>query len=484
MSCTRRLPSRLESLGRSAFPLLRISSVPTRRTLSGLACVVMLPATMAGCGPGAAASSRSIAGDGGTADAVVETGDVRPAPVTGRHSFDIRAIVRPDPAKPSTPSVSMLPSADSFSLTLDADVPRFIVGGGGTSQVVPATTDDGITFRAAMPISTGRPQGDCSQGAVIGLSYESLEVTVSGTSLRGTGAGTAFLTMGDISTIGSFLADLTGGPDVTPPFLIPLTRMATSPFDDIQFASSEPLPATATARLISSDGSRVDLIPQLTHGDFPIIWGFSKPAVVLHTGGGYSASVDGTVDFAGNSGAQGASLRIGTFETPPLIPQDGFESAIGPEIGGATIIRQGSLLPPIGGTASAYIGTMGAPAPPGTSVGQGLHVRLARQTGGTKLRFSYRVVEFQVSFGFFGSVAVGSVDGPAARNSAFTQSMTLTQVMFSLGAFVSLSDVEVMEVALPTSTADEFVVSIEGKTFICGARPPGAGLLIDDLRIE
>src|SRR6266851_5000454 len=89
-----------------------------------------LVATLTGCGAGRHESSSP---DGG---------DVAPrTPITGRHSFDVVGSIRPDPLKPPAQPqpIAMLPSTDLFTLTLDADVPRFIVGGGGASQVVPAT---------------------------------------------------------------------------------------------------------------------------------------------------------------------------------------------------------------------------------------------------------------------------------------------------------------------------------------------------------
>jgi hypothetical protein len=257
-----------------------------------------------------------------------------------------------------------------------------------------------------------------------------------------------------------------------------------SPFDDIQLAPSEPMPATSTARLVSSDGSHIDLVPMVSTGDLPVILGFTKPKVVLHTGGGYTASVEGLVDFAGNSGASGAPLRIGSIPTPPLVSQDGFESETGSSVGGALIIREGSSLSPVAGSASAYIGPMGAPVPPGTTLTSGLLVRLARQPSDTKLRFSYREVGPLVPLSFDGSAELGSVDGSFASTRIFAPSTAVTQVMLVPGIFVSESDLQVMEVALPDSAATDLVVSINAVPLACTFGPNVTGLLIDDLRLE
>jgi hypothetical protein len=444
-----------------------------------------LVAMATGCGAGGHASSSADGGDGGAAEAPADTSDAPRTPVTGRHSFDVVGSIRPDPLKPpAQPQAgAMLPSTDTFTLTLDADAPRFIVGSGGSSQVVPATTSDGVTFRAAKPVGISRIGGGCAQGTT-SLDYDSFEVTVTGSSLRGTGAGWSNFVSGDVASLLPFVADLTGGPDETAPFLIDVFGMVTSPFEGIQIFPSEPLPATATARLVSSDGSRVDLLPVLTKDDLPVISSFNKPDVVLHAGGGYSVTFDGLVDFAGHSGSASASLRIGTVSTPPLVPEDGFESATGAVVGGAPVVRDGSSLAPIAGAASAYIETAGAPTPPGATFGSRLFVRLARQPSDTKLRFSYREVGSTLPLGFNGSVDVGSVDGPFAGTRTFAQTMTATQVMVVPGAFVSVSDTQLMEVALPDATANDLIVSIEGVTFSCGFGPPGTGLLIDDLRVE
>lgn len=88
------------------------------------------------------------------------------------------------------------------------------------------------------------------------------------------------------------------------------------------------------------------------------------------------------------------------------------------------------------------------------------------------------------SLNFNGSVNVGSVDGPFASTRTFAQSTTVTQVMVVPGTLVSVSDLQVMEVALPDSAATDLVVSIDAVVFSCGLVPPGTGLLIDDLGLE
>ena len=112
------------------------------------------------------------------------------------------------------------------------------------------------------------------------------------------------------------------------------------------------------------------------------------------SGVGLSLAVDQIVDFAGLHASGDPPLRFAYFPTPPLVPQDGFESATGAQVGGATVVSDGPL-PPITGARSLYLGPVGVPAPSGVAVGAALHLRLAVQPGDTTLRFSYRVVSFQ-----------------------------------------------------------------------------------------
>ena len=70
--------------------------------------------------------------------------------------------------------------------------------------------------------------------------------------------------------------------------------------------------------------------------------------------------------------------------------EDGFEFATGDVVGGAMVMTRGAL-PAISGNTSLYIGTPFAPALEGIGNRSSLMVRLARQAGDTKLRFSHRV---------------------------------------------------------------------------------------------
>jgi hypothetical protein len=374
-----------------------------------------------------------------------------------------------------------LPSTGRFTLVLDGDAHRIIAGGGGRAGVMAVTSADGRTFRASTGFSVGVPGNGCS--GLSELRYDTLEVTVTGSSLRGHATGSAQISCGDCIFATMFSADLQGTPDITAPFIVASGAAPADPFVGFGVVASEPLPMTSTARLVAGDGSFVGLAPVVVAGDVPVITGFSKPNVVLAHGEGFVVSVEGLVDFAGRSGASEAPLRVATFGTAPLVPEDGFESAAGTTLGGATVISSGPL-PPLAGTQSVYIGGSGAPTLTGRAPGTALEVRLALQPGDTKLRFSYRVVSSFGIAGFGATVNVGSVGHAASAPVDLPPVVQATQVTWTTGQTVSESALLTMEVALPADVTDELLVEIATLDGGCGARPPGAGVLIDDLRAE
>ena len=267
---------------------------------------------------------------------------------------------------------------------------------------------DGQTFRLPR-FSVGVVGISCS--GLTTIDFDALTVTVTGSTLKGTGSGSAQISCGDCQFAVPFAATVAGVADVTPPALVAASdAIPTDPLQPFAVIATEPLPATATARLMASDGSHVDLVPMLTDGDPPLVVGFSKPDVVLPYGNGFVVTLDGLVDFAGLRGDPAVPLRLTTFGTPPLVPGDGFESTTAATVGGATVISDGPLAP-ITGTRSVYIGSAGAPSPTGAPVSTALRVRLAVQAGDTKLRFSYRSVlgRFLTARPSAATVALGSV---------------------------------------------------------------------------
>jgi hypothetical protein len=397
----------------------------------------------------------------------------KPTPAPGS-SFDVVAHLALDGGAPMGATV---PDSVGFSVTLDRAHAAMLVGGGGITQVVPMISG-GWTFRAGTSVDVSIPNaGPCE--APSGIHFETLELTL-GSSLTGTAKGTATVFTGDLGMTFQFTATLTGGPDVTAPFLMS-SQLVDNPFDSFEVLVSEPLPQTATADLVASDGSRIALEPVLSDGDVKVITAFKKPDVVLPLTGGFSISVDGLVDFAGNQGASGAPLRLVAFDVPPLVPADGFESAMG-TVGGATIVGGGPI-PAIDGMQSAYIGAT-APSPTGVTPGRGLFVRIPRAATDTSVRFSYRILAGPFPAFFDGRVFAGSAGGPVAMALPFATALGGTPLDATATPIINASGVMAMAVPLADRIDGEVAVMIEEPQAGCVSAPRGVGLLVDDLRAE
>jgi hypothetical protein len=400
------------------------------------------------------------------------------APLTGMRSFDV--VARLTPQQDGGIFINDFPATNKFTLVLDAAGLRLIAGAGGQVSVLAVTSADGRTFHVSDRFTAGLPGSGCA--GIVGVDYETLDFTVNGTSLTGHARGGVTESCGDCQFSEAMTAELTGTADVTAPTLSANGSASLDPFGTFGFMASEPLPPTATAQLDDGAGHALALTPITLSGNttlgIPVVIGFTKPNVVLQPGTGYSVTTSGLVDFAGNSGASGVPLRVAAFAPAPLVPEDGFESATGPTLGGGAVITSGPV-PPLSGTHSLYVGAMGAPSLGGVAPGTAFAVRLALQAGDTVVRFSYRTVSTAPG-GFAGSIVVGSVGGTSASGSvSITAAPTIAQ---QPSLFVG--DVQTLSIQLPADAANEVVVGIFVSDFSCGPRPAPAALLIDDLRAE
>jgi hypothetical protein len=426
------------------------------------------------------ALALALVGCGLRGVAPVDGGDGS-APLTGRRSFDLVAALGDAAVK-----ANLQPTVD-FTLVLDADAGSAIVGGRGNAAIVAYTSKDGrrftITSRNIVNtvFSVGLPSsGQCA--AASSLDFTLLDVTVSGATLSGQAKGSARISCGDCQFDVPFGGPVTGVADATPPLLFPTTIPA-NPFQQFSLSASEPLPTTAKARLVGSDGSSFDLQPMVVPGDIPVVAIFTKPSVVLSPNTEFEVDLGGLVDFAGLSGPADTPLRFAAFPAMPLVAPDGFESATGAELGGATVISGGPL-PPISGAYSVYFGAQGAPAPGGVHVGSALRVRLAVPPGATKVSFSYRMVGQYAGSGFAGTINVGSV-GHTPGSDTFTTTPNGTPTTWPDGQTVYITDVATKEVSLPADATSEILLVIEPFGFGCGGpMPPAGGMLLDDLRVE
>jgi hypothetical protein len=397
-------------------------------------------------------------------------------PAAGWRSFDVVAVLANDGS-------TAIPPTNRFTLVRDLTALRVIAGGNGRASVVPVSTGDGRTFHSAGSFTVG----DMTMNACSGpqeVRYDSFDFTITGGSLTGTATGAASISCGDCSFFVPITATLTGTADETVPTLRAAGEHAVTPFDPIWLAASEPLPAGVTAKLVADDGASIDLVPQVLDGDLPVVVAFYKPAITLRTGQGYVVTLDGLVDFAGLSDAD-TPLRITSFPAAPTVAEDGFESATGASLGGAMVVTAAQM-PPIAGNTSLYVGPPGAPGIVSTN-GASLAVRLARQPGDTKLRFSYRVIAAASQGSFFGTLLVGSEGAPSGQTaSGFAGMAPSAQEPVTVGGKAAYaSAVTVMEQPLAADTTDSVLVLITPGSDVCRAGPLlNAGVLMDDLRLE
>lgn len=428
-------------------------------------------------GADGAAGAGAAAADAGAPDVLgdAESG----APVSpGRRSFDLVATLTPK--DPRAFAASQIPASTAFTLVFDPDSHQAIVGGGGRASFVDVTTTDGKTFRISR-FETGVVTGDPCM-PVRGVNFDKLEITIAGSTVNGTAEGTVTGTVGDTFAYPAFTAEVTGAVDTTPPFLFESSRFDPSSFGWVSLVANEPLPLTATAWITTAAGARIDLRP-VTNEEKTLVVGFSGPGSVLPAADRFFVSQDGLVDFVGQRGTQSVEL-LGFFD-PPLVTDDGFESATGPQLGGAAIVTGVGTLKPITGSHSLYFGASGVPVPPESSFTGALSLRLAVKPGATKLRFSYRTVS--TTSGYGASVRVGSVGhSSVSPSNAIYANGEGTKVAWQNGGMVTLGAVTAMDVALPADVTDEVVVGFGTQVIVCGGfgLPTQSGVLIDDLRLE
>ena len=417
------------------------------------------------------------AGCGASAGSSADAGPPQDAALGGRRSFDVVAVLTGTMA-----NASQLPSTSIFTFVLDDD--GAIAGGNGQGAFIGLSTPGAMTFQSTGPFVVGGPSDTCN--ALQDVRYDDFAVTIAGGTLTGTARGEADISCGDCTFVVPFTATLSGTSDATPPSLFGSGSGPATPFDSVSLSATEPLPTTATARIVADDGASLDLVPVIASSSsaLPSVVAFLKPNVVLRAGHGYTVAFDGLVDFAGLVSPAGPPLRLGSFADAPTVPEDGFESATGPVLGGAMVMTGGPL-PAISGATSLYIGVKNAPALD-TGASRSLMVRRARLPGDTVLRFSYRHVALSAPTSFPGTLRFGSEGAsPAPVVDSFVPGADPPQALTVAGQTLFASAVATMEATLPADATDDVLVLVAPTAFDCEPLVSQAvGMLIDDLRLE
>jgi hypothetical protein len=173
---------------------------------------------------------------------------------------------------------------------------------------------------------------------------------------------------------------------------------------------------------------------------------------------------------------------------PPLVEEDGFESATGEALGGASVLS-GAGAPVISGARSLYI----PPARGSGSTSTQLSLRLPRAPGDTVLRFAFRRVTDRLSGSGNHTTTLFQVAGQGGEIASLVErAAEPTEEITIPGATapVRIGPIMTAEIALPPDATGEVVVArIATETpraELCAGFParPIAGVIIDDLRAE
>jgi hypothetical protein len=430
-----------------------------------------LPATEGGT-PDAGTMSDADAGSTPEAGTVTDAGaDGAPtdgAP-TGAVSFAVTSKLNTDAGASAT--------THAFTLAVAADRTAAILGANGAGSRAPLEATAG-GYRVPQATYFSVALGSCG-GSV---TYQEMTFTLAADgTLSGTGRGSLVTFSGDVGTSVAVTMTLSGVADrVAPTFNLKSAGTLGDPFSAVSLTASEPLPDTSQPRLVGAGGAEIPFVAAATNG---FVATFNAPNKLLRFDETYRVVVDGIADFAGNAAAA-SSLQFTTKPAPPLIAEDGFESATGTTLGGAQVLA-GSGAPTITGTHSLYIPPAGdgiAGRPRATQ----LALRLSVAPGDTVVRFAYRIVN-KSPRGGAGLVAVASVGGTIGTTPIATQNDAPTSAMIG-GQQVSLGPVVTGEIPLPADAAGEIVFAQidSGAPSASCSLPPGtlSGLIIDDLRVE
>ena len=430
-------------------------------------------------------------GDGSTSspDLVEESGHSEDgAPLTGIHAFEVSVQLTPSGPDPGPGPTAPPPGLHRIVLLLDADQRRLIAAAPGGITSVAVSTTDGRAFTISEPLRAAINTGFAV--ACMGytdVEYQQLTIVVTGTGLTGSGAARAFRLVEDTSVGVSVSAVLTGTPDTTPPVLVlEPGSTPTNPLGVFSLTASKPLLKTARVRVTASDGTTAELEPRFSSDGMYAI-GFEQPRGMLRFDETYTFAADSYLDLAGNAGVDPPLPAFKTIAVPPLLPEDGFESATGTSVAGASIIEGGAPLA-IAGARSVIIGNRVSSPDLPQAAANVLLARLPIASGDRVVRFTYRVIStYQTVADYFPGIVTAGVPGVGATGLAPITSQTpgVAAVVLPSGGTLYLGATSTAEIPLPTTSgATEVAVQIGTRPPSCGLPPPPTSLIVDDLRVE
>jgi hypothetical protein len=407
--------------------------------------------------------------DGAVGDSASDGPSATDWPFVGRRCYVVTSTLTP-----AGDAGRYGPASHTFTLVIDADTQTAIVG--STRASFTAIGSSGA-LRFQGQINFG--SGGSGTWAVTYADGLTVKLAADGT-LTGMGQGTGTTFSGDTAQSGPITASLAGGPDIVAPLLsVTSDGPADDPFSSLTVSSPEALPLGATPRLVA-DGFASAFSPATSNGDFTT--SFYGAAVFRPYGRTYTVAVDGIADFAGHPATATGATSFTTRPAPPLVPEDGFESATGTTLGGAQILS-GAVA--IAGTRSLYIpatpaGPFSGPRPRSTR----LAVRLAVAPGDTVVRFAYRLVSATNGLGGL-TFTLASEGGKTSRKSLGGDGTAPTMATLPDGSQVQVGPIATAEIPLPADVGGEVVFAEQVPGFGAGLPPPPVpGVIIDDLRVE
>lgn len=371
-----------------------------------------------------------------------------------------------------------LPTTHTFTMVLDWDSRTAIVG-----------STDGAGAGAFQPSSNGGAIGQIGSFTfgTASMGYRSMALTIDAAgklSGTGQGMGTAHPSNTDVGiyTV-NFSASLVGVPDVQPPGF-DSTAFGAAPLDafaSLTIVATEPMPIDTRLALVDQRGDRIELAPLATQAGAAFSFEPS-PFRMWRYGEQYSIAFDGLVDFAGNAYPPGGGVTLTIAAAPPLVGEDGFESATGTTLAGAQILT-GTGTPIITGARSLYVPPLPDVLTSGRAQMTQFALRVALAPGDTVLRFSYREVNPNV----FGSAyfLMGSEGGQVVSPSLASPTQAPTTATIPGTGTVMLGPTTTAEFALPPDAAGAITLTrIARAAGTSMPAPPVTGLIIDDLRAE
>jgi hypothetical protein len=443
-----------------------------------IACVGMFVGIACSSTPamdGLAGQSGNAAGTGGRAGAGGANGGTGGGPAfTGRHSYVVTASVTATPI--SSGSVSL--RSHQFTLVLDADAGTAIFGDASAGSLHAFSDPSASTLSFSGPIGFFTAAGDT------GWSIQYSQITISraanGT-LTGTAQGTAsgYSPNSDLGQSATVTSVLAGVPDAMAPVLaVSRDGADDDPVSALTVIASEPLTPDARPVLVAGGVSVPLDLPSNASTAFS--HDFYGPGTLLRYGQDYQVRVDGITDFAGLPATGGATFT--TRAAPPLVAEDGFESATGTALGGAQVLT-GTGAPALSGASSVYIPPLNSGFGGSRARMTRLALRLAVTAGDTVVRFAYRLVT-PTTRGL--SVYVASEGGKIGSAQLGSSAATTTTTATIPGqGDVSLGPLTTAEIPLPPDVGSEVVVFESVSRWPGGLPPPPVpGVIIDDLRVE